>query len=265
MENRLKRLWAAGKPTINGWCSIGSPFTAEIMAAQGYDSLTVDLQHGALDYADALGMLQAIHGYGCVPMARVPWREPGIVMKMLDAGAMGIICPMINTPEEAEELVSFVRYPPLGRRSSGPTRASFVMPGYSLAVNDEIVVFAMIETAEGMANLDDILAVPGLDGVYVGPSDLSIGLSNGALQPGMDRQEPEMVTAIQKVASSAKAAGLRAGLHCATPEYAHQALGWGFNFTTVGGDARYLAAIAGAGVKKFRELTGTETPARPGL
>ena len=126
IRNKLKQLWAEGRPTINGWLSIGNPFTAEIMAAQGYDSITIDVQHGALDYSSVLPMFQAMRASGVVPMARVPWLEPGIIMKVLDAGAYGVICPMVNTPEQAAEFVSYVRYPPLGQRSFGPTRANFV-------------------------------------------------------------------------------------------------------------------------------------------
>src|SRR5882724_2498024 len=125
IANKLKQLWSQGRPTINGWCSIGNAFTAEIMAAQGYDSLTVDVQHGALDYSALLPMFQAMRASGVVPMARVPWLEPGIVMKVLDAGAYGVICPMINTSEQAAQLVKYLRYPPFGERSFGPTRANY--------------------------------------------------------------------------------------------------------------------------------------------
>ena len=125
IRNNLKTRWDAGEPTINGWLSIASPFVAEIMAAQGYDSVTIDLQHGAVDYQCALGMLQAMRASGVVPMVRVPWLDPGAIMKALDAGAYGIICPMVNTRADAERLVSYLRYPPLGTRSFGPTRATF--------------------------------------------------------------------------------------------------------------------------------------------
>ena len=184
IPNRLKQLWAEGKPTINGWCSIGNPFTAEIMAAQGYDSVTIDVQHGALDYSSVLPMLQAMGASGVVPMTRVPWLEPGIIMKMLDAGAYGVICPMVSTAEQAAEFVSYMRYPPLGQRSYGPTRVSFSAgSNYGSEANSELLAFAMIETAEGMANLDAIAATPGLDGIYVGPADLTLGLTRGRLAP----------------------------------------------------------------------------------
>src|ERR1700761_6900128 len=155
IRNKLKQLWGEGKPTINGWCSIGNPFTAEIMAAQGYDSVSIDVQHGALDYSALLPMLQAMRASGVVPMARVPWLEPGIIMKVLDAGAYGVICPMVSTAEQAAEFVGYMRYPPLGQRSFGPTRVSFAAGAdYWPEADSELLAFAMIETVEGMANLD---------------------------------------------------------------------------------------------------------------
>lgn len=256
IPNRLKALWAEGKPTINGWCSIGNPFTAEIMAAQGFDSVTVDMQHGALDYSALLPMLQAMQASGATLMARVPWLEPGIIMKALDAGAFGIICPMVNTAEEAARFVSYLRYPPLGTRSFGPTRVAFAAgASYGAEANDNILAFAMIETADGMANLDSIAATPGLDGIYVGPSDLSLSLSQGKLSPGMDREEPEMIAALQTILAACKKNGIRAALHCGSPDYAARAVGWGYDMTTVGGDTRFLAAAAGAAVAGFRKLT----------
>jgi len=256
IANRLKQLWAEGKPTINGWCSIGNTFTAEIMAAQGYDSVTVDVQHGALDYSSLLPMLQAMRASGVTPLARVPWLEPGIIMKALDAGAYGIICPMVSNADQAAEFVSYMRYPPQGQRSFGPTRVSFAAGAdYGVKANGEMLAFAMIETAEGMANLQAIAATPGLDGLYVGPADLTLGLAQGRLPAGFDREEPEMVDALKRILAACKANGLRAALHCGAPEYAARAIGWGFDMTTVSGDSRLLAAAAAASVAKFRQLT----------
>lgn len=258
IPNGLKARWAAGQPTINGWCSIGNPFTAEIMAAQGFDSITIDMQHGALDYSNLLPMFQAMRASGATLMARVPWNEPGIIMKALDAGAYGIICPMVNSAEEAARFVSYLRYPPLGQRSFGPTRVSFAAgANYAGEANDNMLAFAMIETAEGMANLDAIAATPGLDGIYVGPADLTLSLTQGRLAPGFDREEPEMIAALQTIVAACTKNGIRAALHCGTPAYAARAIGWGFDMTTVGGDSRFLAAAAAAAVAGFRTLTET--------
>ncbi len=266
IKNKLKEIWATGRPTINGWLSIGNAFTAEIIAAQGYDSLTIDVQHGALDYGSVLPMFQAMRASGVVPMARVPWLEPGIIMKVLDAGAYGVICPMVSTADQAAEFVSYLRYPPHGQRSFGPTRANFSAgANYAAEANAEILAWAMVETKEAMQNLDAIAATPGLDGIYVGPADLSFSVTDGRLAPGFDREEPEMIDALHRIVAAAKTSGIRAALHCGTPEYAARAIGWGFDMTTVSGDSRLLAAAAATSVARFRELTkDIATPNRTG-
>ncbi len=265
IPNGLKRKWQDGQATINGWLSIGNAFTAEILAEQGYDSLTVDIQHGFLDYNDAKGMLQALRASGVTPMARVPWLEPGIIMKVLDAGAYGVICPMVNTAQQAAQLVDTMRYPPRGNRSFGPTRANFSAgSGYAAEANDNVLALAMIETAEAVDNVETICATPGLDGIYIGPADLTLGVKQGQLPPGFDRQEPEMIEVIRRVLDAAKGAGIRAGLHCGSPAYAAQAIGWGFDMVTLSNDVRILAAAASAGVDQTRNLIGQATDAPSG-
>ncbi|MCB1445803.1 MAG: 2,4-dihydroxyhept-2-ene-1,7-dioic acid aldolase [Rhizobiaceae bacterium] len=265
IKNGMKRLWAQGKPVLNGWLSIANSFSAEIMSQQGYDSVTIDMQHGAVGYDGAFPMLQAMRSSEVTPMVRVPWLDPADIMKALDAGAYGVICPMINSREEAERLVSYVRYPPTGVRSFGPIRALFSAgPGYANEADDEIVCLAMIETAQAVANLDDILATPGLDGIYIGPADLTLGLRGKTYPPGFDRREPEMVDAIQDILKRARKAGKRAGIHNGTADYAARAVGWGFDLVTVSNDVRLMAGAAEASVKKFRELTETSVaPAKP--
>ncbi len=255
--NTLKEKWQRKQPTLNGWLSIGNAFSAEVMAAQGFDSVTIDMQHGVIDYADCVAMLQALNGYEVTAIARVPWLDPGAIMKALDAGAYGIICPMINNREQAERLVSYLRYPPRGTRSFGPTRIGVSAgPDYAAKANDEILCIAMIETAEAMANLDEIVSTPGIDGVYIGPADLSLGISNGRLAPGFDREEPEMLEAIHKILAAANKVGIGACLHCASAEYAAKAYGWGFNLCTLGTDARFLAKAASDCVTQTRKLIG---------
>ncbi|MEM1361506.1 MAG: aldolase/citrate lyase family protein [Pseudomonadota bacterium] len=255
MKNKVKELWAADKPVLHGWLSIGNAFTAEIMASQGYDAISVDVQHGALDYSSLLPMYQAMRASGVTLGARVSWLEPGIIMKALDAGAQIIICPMISTAEQAATFVSYLRYPPHGQRSFGPTRAKFAMPGYGPAINNEIIALAMIETAEGLANLDAIAATPGLDGIYVGPADLTLGTQGQRLPAGFDRQEPEMIEILQQIAKTCLRHGIQPCIHCGTPEYAVKAIDWGYRLTTVSGDSRLLDAAAKATVSRFRELT----------
>lgn len=263
-KNGLKNLWQSGKPAINGWLAIPSAFSAEIMAAQGFDSITVDIQHGIIDYGDAVPMFQAMRASGVTPLARVPWLDPGAIMKVMDAGAYGVICPMINTREQAERLVSYMRYTPAGTRSFGPTRANISAgSGYAAEANDEILCIAMIETAEAMENLEAIVSTPGLDGVYIGPADLTLALTEGRLAPGFDREEPELVAAIKQILSAADGAGIRAGLHCGSPDYAAKAIGWGFDLVTLSNDVRFLAGAAAAAVNRMRELLGSESEAAP--
>jgi len=257
IKNGIRERWTSGKPVINGWLSTSSPFVAEIMAAQGYDSLTIDLQHGFVGYEAATSMLQAMRASAVTPMVRVPWLDPGDIMKALDAGAFGIVCPMINTAEEAARLVSYMRYPPNGVRSFGPTRALFAAGAdYGQHADGEVLCFAMIETAEAMKNLDAIVATKGLDGVYIGPADLTLGLTGRKYPTGFDRQEPEIVDAIQAVLKQAHAAGIRAALHCGTPDYAAKAAGWGFDLVTISNDVRLLAGAAQVSVATARKLIG---------
>jgi len=258
LRNGVKALWAQGKPAISGWLSIGNTFTAEIMAAQDYDCVTIDMQHGALDYNAALPMMQAMRASGKTLMARVPWNDPGIIMKTMDAGASGIICPMINNRAEAAAFVESMRYPPLGTRSFGPTRVSLTAADYYKNANAEMLAIAMIETEQGVANLDEIASTPGIDALYIGPADLTLGMMRGALPPGFDREEPEMVEIIKRILASAKASGVRACLHCGTPEYAARAISWGFDLTSVSGDSRLLSSAAADSVSRVRALIGSD-------
>jgi 4-hydroxy-2-oxoheptanedioate aldolase len=241
-ENLLKARWAEGRATVNGWLAIPSAFAAEVMAHQGWDSLTVDMQHGIVDYQAMVTMLQAISTTATVPLVRVPWREPGIIMKSLDAGAYGVICPMINTREECEELVAACRYPPRGNRSFGPIRALlYAGADYPRHANDHVLAIAMIETRQAVESLEEILAVPGLDGIYVGPADLSNSMG---FTPTFDQEEPAVVEAIGHIVRTARRHGVRAGIHCGAPSYAKRMMALGFDFTTLLSDARLMAMKA---------------------
>jgi len=239
-ENRLRSIWKSGGAAVNGWLAIPSSFAAETMAHQGWDTLTIDLQHGVVDYQAMVTMLQAISTTPTVPVVRVPWLEPGILMKTLDAGAYAVICPMVNTREDAQRLVSYTHYAPRGTRSFGPVRANlYGGADYFQHANDTIVTFAMIETAQALENLDAILSVEGLDAVYIGPSDLSISLG---CRPDFDNPEPKAAQAIDHILERAKAHKVVAGIHNGTPAAALGRIGKGFQFVTVGSDARLLAA-----------------------
>jgi len=258
-QNNIRRLWASGKPVLNGWLSIGNAFTAEIMSGQGYDSVTIDQQHGFLGYDALAPMLQAVKASPATPMVRVPWNAPGDIMKALDGGALGIICPMINTREETEHFVSCMRYPPNGQRSMGPTRAVFAHGAdYGKWADDQVIALAMIETADGMKNLKDIVNTPGLDGVYIGPADLTLGLTGRKYPTGFDREEPEMIDAIREILARAHEAGIKACLHCGNSAYAARAIGWGFDMVTLLNDVRLLATSAKASVDQARKLIGEQ-------
>ncbi|MFN8829473.1 MAG: HpcH/HpaI aldolase family protein [Labrys sp. (in: a-proteobacteria)] len=248
--NRLKEIWRAGGAVVNGWLAIPNSFAAETMAHQGWDSLTIDLQHGVNDYMTAIGMMQAIATTATVPMARVPWLEEGILMKMLDAGCYGLICPMVNSAADAERFVSACRYPPRGRRSFGPIRATlYAGADYATHANEEIALFAMIETAEALADLDAILRTPGLDAVYVGPADLSLAL--GAM-PKFDQEEKVVVEAIDAIVRKAREHGRVAGIHNGTPAYAKRMIAKGYQFVTIASDARLMAAKAAETIAEMR-------------
>jgi len=223
------------------------------MAHQGWDSLTIDLQHGVVDYAGMVPMLQAISTTATVPVVRVPWLEPGIIMKTLDAGAYGVICPMVNTRADAEKLVAYTHYAPRGTRSFGPVRALlYGGADYPTHANDTIVAFAMIETAQALENLDDILATPGLDAVYIGPSDLSLALG---CKPTFDDLDPKAADAVQHILARAQAHGVVAGIHNGTPEAALRRIAMGFQFVTISSDARLMAAGAQQVVQAMRAGT----------
>jgi 4-hydroxy-2-oxoheptanedioate aldolase len=248
--NHLRTLWQTGAAAINGWLAIPNSFSAETMAHQGWDSLTIDLQHGVVDYQAMVTMLQAISTTSTVPVLRVPWLEPGILMKTLDAGAYGVICPMVNSREDAQKLVAWTHYAPRGTRSFGPVRALlYGGADYPQHANDTIVTFAMIETAAALDNLDSILSVEGLDAIYIGPSDLSLALG---CKPTFDDVDPPVAQAIDHILARAKAHGLVAGIHNGSPEAALARVDKGFQFVTVSSDTRLMAAGAQQVMTKMR-------------
>jgi len=251
MANNVKQIWASGKAVVNGWLAIPSGFAAEVLAQTGFDSVTVDLQHGVQDYLSMVECFQAMQAHPVTPMVRVPWNEPGIIGKVLDAGAYGVICPMINTREQAEAFVSYAKYPPRGARSNGPIRVGMYGEAgtYQTVANDETLAIPMIETREAVANLDAILDVPGIAGVYIGPSDL--GFSHGLI-PKLDRDEPEMLAIFDRVIAACGKRGLHAGIHTGSAAYAARAIGMGFRLVTLLNDVSLMAQAARSGVSAIR-------------
>jgi 4-hydroxy-2-oxoheptanedioate aldolase len=249
--NALRHLWSSGGAAINGWLSIPSAYSAELMAHQGWDSLTVDMQHGVIDYQMASVMLQGISTTAAVPLARVPWNDPAPIMKVLDAGAYGVICPMISTAAEAKGFADACRYPPRGYRSFGPNRALlYAGADYVDHANDAIVALAMIETAEGLGNLEAILDVPGVDGVYVGPADLSLAL--GA-KPAVQPTDKNVVAAIERIAKECRRRKLMPGIHCGSPDMARRMIDQGYQFCSILNDGRILANAASGLIAAARQ------------
>lgn len=201
-KNRLKEIWKNGGTAFCGWLHIPNTWSAEVMASADWDCVTVDLQHGLHNIETGIQMMQAISTTDKVPLARVNWNEPGSIMRMLDGGAYGIICPMVNTHEECEKFVGACRYPPLGYRSFGPTRARiYGGMNYGEYANEEIVTFAMAETKEAVENIDAICSVEGLDAIFVGSGDLRLSLT-GTNKPIEDNRLFD--EAIDKILASCK-------------------------------------------------------------
>jgi 4-hydroxy-2-oxoheptanedioate aldolase len=253
--NKLKARLKSGKAGVNAWLAIPSGFSAEVMAQCGFDSVTVDMQHGVQDYQSMVACFQAMDRYPITPLTRVPWNEPGIIGKALDGGAWGVICPMVNTAAEAKALAAACLYPPKGKRSNGPIRAAAygeATPYQSIA-NDEVLVIPMIETQEAIDNIDAILDVPGISGIYIGPSDL--GLSLG-LKPTLDREEPEIFPIYEKLVAATAKRGQFAGIHNATGAYAARMIAMGFRFVTLANDSGLMARAARAEIAVTRKTAG---------
>ena len=254
-SNTLKKRLKEGKACVNAWLAIPSGFSAETMAQCGWDSVTVDMQHGVQDYHSMVACFQAMDKHPVTPLVRVPWNEPGIIGKVLDGGAWGVICPMVNNVAEAKALVSYALYPPKGKRSNGPIRAGAYGSAtpYQATANDEVLIIPMIETQEAIDNIDAILDVPGISGIYVGPSDL--GLSLG-LVPKLDREEPQVLKIYEKLTTATKKRGLFAGIHNGTASYAARAIGMGFHFVTIANDSGLMAMAARTAVAQTRKEAG---------
>lgn len=249
-ENGLKKLWAEGRTAVNGWLAIPSSYSAEAMAHEDFDSVTVDMQHGMIDFQAAVPMLQAISTTAKTPLVRVPWNDPALIMKALDAGSYGVICPMISNRAECERFVGACRYPPRGYRSFGPPRGLlYGGPDYPTKAGDTILALGMIETREAMDNLDAIMSTPGLDGIYIGPNDLSLGLGFAAVQ---DSKEPVVIEAIDRILKTAKKHKIVAGIHCASGDMARRMTAKGFDLVTVMNDARMLSVGAKAEIAVAR-------------
>ncbi len=253
----LRELWAAGGTSLGAWLTIPSSISAEGAARVGTDYVCVDNQHGAIDYQATVGMIQAIELGGSRPIVRVPWNEPGIIGKMLDAGAQGIVVPMVNTAEAARAVVSACLYAPDGTRSHGPLLAGMRTERYQPEANQRLAPIPMIETVEALRNLDEILAVPGVTAIYVGPADLSLSLG---LAPGNnDGQEP-FDEALATIVAACRRTGVVPGIH-ATGALAGRRLEQGFRMITIAGD---MLAMRTKIAEELAEARGARPSGGPG-
>jgi 4-hydroxy-2-oxoheptanedioate aldolase len=240
--NRLQEIWAGGKPATNCWLGLPCILSAEIVAHHGWDSVTVDMQHGHIDFASMVAMLTAISTTPTVPLVRVPWNEPGDVMRAFDAGAYGVICPNVDTRDQCERFVGAARYAPLGYRSVGPKRA--VLYGgsdYIAKANETLLAIVQVESALGLKNVAEIAAVKSLDMIYVGPTDLALSLGRD-IRKGLS--DEVLLQAIDQIVAAAKKAGVRTGIYCRNAEDAKAMFARGFDLATVTSDDAMLAAGA---------------------
>lgn len=255
-KNPLREKLASGGVIINGWLHIPSMWSAEVMAHAGWDSIVVDMQHGMHSMESAIKLLQAIGTTDVVPLARVNWNTPGEMMRLLDAGAYGIVCPMVNTREECKAFVGACRYPPLGYRSLGPTRARLLYGmDYAQHANAEVLTIAMVETAEALANIDAIASVESLDMIFVGTGDLRLSLTG---QVGFDSNDSVVDEALDTILAACEKYGIAAGLFTASPAYAAQMVERGFRFVTVKTDSMMLGEYATQIVNETKTLVDKE-------
>lgn len=241
-KNRIKEALLQGKPIFSGWLHIPSLWSAELMGHAGWDCVTVDMQHGLMGIEKAINMMQVISGTQAIPLARCNWNEPAEIMKLLDGGAYGIICPMINNKDECEKFVQACKYPPEGYRSFGPTRGRvYGGPDYGEHANQEILTIAMIETKEAVENLDAILAVEGLDAIFIGSGDLKLSLTG---KIGHQNNPKEFSEAISTILKKCKIHNVIPGIWCLNPVTAKNMKAEGFQFIAVSSDSMMLNTIA---------------------
>ncbi len=259
-RNALKDLFEKKQTALGGWCAIGNAYSAEVLGHCGYDTVVVDLQHGMIFLDQAMTMLAALSATPAMPMARVSENHFFEINKLLDAGAYGVICPMIDDVEDARRFVAACRYPPAGIRSYGPARG-FLYGGmdYFGGANDEILTLAMIETPRGLAEVDRIAAVEGLDGLFIGPADLSLALG---VSPVPDWRNDPLSGAIDTILAAARRHGKMAGIYCTTLTFAQDMKRKGFDYINLANDAMHVRNASQEWVASMRDTTVSPT-ARP--
>ncbi|WP_321852326.1 HpcH/HpaI aldolase family protein [Burkholderia diffusa] len=252
--NKVRECWEHGRAAVSAWLSIGNSYSAEMIGWSGVDCVTVDLQHGMTDVQTMIGMLQAISATPATPFVRVPDSDPALLMKALDAGAYGVICPMINSAAQARAFVAATRYPPHGDRSFGPSRGLlYGGPDYFEHADRTIVRLAMIETVAGLDAVEEIVSVDGLDGIFIGPNDLGLTLGKGTAG---DPTDATVLAAIARCKEAAQARKKHIGMFCPSGAVAARWSAQGFDFVVPNSDANHLKAATAAEVRAAREGRG---------
>jgi 4-hydroxy-2-oxoheptanedioate aldolase len=250
-ETTLRHLLDAKRYVVGGWCAIPSAFSAEVMGRAGFDWVCIDTQHGLAGHAETIAMIQALDVTRTPPVVRVTWNDPGLIMRALDAGAAGVIVPMVNTAEEARRAAGACLYAPDGYRSWGPARAALGRPDFNPATaNRDLFCAVMVETVDALSNLDQIASVPGIDAIYVGPSDLAVSLG---VDPTLDPVDPRHVAAIQQIRRVCGEHDMITGIHCGSPATAKRWIAEGFRMVSVRNDAYFIQQMAGDVVSALRE------------
>lgn len=246
----LRNALESDQTLLGGWLSIPAPFSAELMARSGFDWLCVDTQHGLIGYQTMTAMLQAIAITGCPAVVRVPWNEPSGIMRALDAGAQGVVVPVVNTPDDARRAVSACRYPPDGIRSWGPVRAALGAASYTAAsANRTTTCIVQIETGQAVSHLDEILTVPGIDVAYVGPADLAVSLGHA---PTFRAADMPNLPVIHEIRDKCLRAGVVPGIHCTDPQSVEYWREQGFRFITAGSDRGFMTRAASEDLATLR-------------
>jgi len=249
MKNKFRRALLEHQVTLGSWIQIGHPACAEVLARAGFDWICVDLEHGIIDLESTGNIFRAIAGFDCVPVARLPLNDPIWIHRVLDVGARGLIIPMVKTAAEAEAAVREAKYPPRGGRGFGYSRANLYgadFDSYIASANDEIAMVMQIEHKDAIANLDAILQVPGVDGVFIGPLDLS-----GSMGITGQLDHPEMVAALEKYLSACRTHKKSAGLHVIRPnqDNVRRALDQGYTMLALGLDNVFMEQAAQGAIK----------------
>ena len=251
---RLRQRVQDGHTLFGAWAALASPFASELMSIPGVDYVCVDQQHGLIDYSDLLPMISAIEGRGAAPFSRVPANEAWMIGKALDAGVQGVIVPLVSTRHEAERAVQACRYPPHGVRSYGPIRSAVTMSTRAIEhLGGDVLCLVMVETRQGLDNLEEIASTPGLDGIYIGPADLALGLG---LQPDLDKTDAEHVAAVAAILQACKRFNIIPGIQCGSGSSARRYAEMGFELVTFAKDTALLSKMTAA---ELAQATGQST------